>query len=87
LQGGDENSEASFIRHVKRVEAEDFAGTLHRFVDWNQRFVQLDADVAVRSDLVQRCREASARQIAQAMDLDSGVQQRFDRRPDVGAVA
>ncbi len=52
LFGRHEHAEASFIRDVKWIEPQNFAGTLHRFINGNQRLFQLDADVAVSGYLV-----------------------------------
>ena len=48
---------------------------------------QLDADIPVGGDLVQRRCQAAARQVAQAVHFDSGIQQRLNRRPDRSRVA
>jgi len=86
LRGGNEDGEASFIRDIERIEAENFASALHGFVHWDERFFQLDADVAIVRDFIQRRRQTSAGEVAQAVNFDSCIEQRFDRRPDIGAV-
>ncbi len=58
----------SFIRHVQRIESEDFAGTLHGFAHRNPIFVQQHADLRLRCDFVQGSRHAYARRIAHAVD-------------------
>ena len=74
LRGWDEDGEAAFVGDVERIEAEDFARALHCLLHGNQSLFQLDADIAVGGDLVQRRGETAAGQIAQAMDFDSGIQ-------------
>ena len=77
-----EDRKAAFVRDIERIEPENFTGALDGFFYRDQRFFQLDADISIGGDFVQCCREATAREVAQAVDFDSGIQQRFDRGPD-----
>src|SRR5579863_858765 len=87
LRCRDKHRKTAFIRHVQRIEAENFAGALNNFIDRNRDFFQIDADLAVASNLVQGRRQAATGQVAQAVNLDSGIQECFDRGPDVVGVA
>src|ERR1022692_355624 len=62
LRVRNEDCEASFIRDIQEIEPENFAGAWYRLLHGNQSFFQLDADVSVGRDLVQRRgSEASSR--------------------------
>ena len=64
----DDDQALALVRHVERIEAEDFARAAHLFLDRDAHFVQQEADAGLRGDLVQAAGDAAAGRIAQHVD-------------------
>ena len=73
--GADEGDETSFVRHVERVEAEDFTRAAHILADRDGSFIDVNVQPRRLGDFDQRAGEAAARQVAQAVDANPRVEQ------------
>ena len=70
-----ERGNPAFARDLKRIESENFARGVNVFANRNSFFLDQQSPVRRLGDFVQRARQTAARQIAQAMNFNSRLQQ------------
>lgn len=73
---GDISDQPSLVGYIQRVETEHLAERMNAVRDRNPRLVNLDCATRDPGDLAERSGEAAAREVAQAVDLDPGIDQR-----------
>ena len=78
--------EPSLVGQIKRVESEDFARSRNIFAYRHRQLVDADADIRGLGDLDQTAAQAAARQVTQAVNFHSGLQQSSHRLPKRSAV-
>ena len=84
---GDEGYEATFAGYVEGVEAEQLAGAAHFISDLDRSFIYAEVQVRGFGNLDESAREPATCEVAEAVDLDAGVQQGHDGIAEWGAVA
>ena len=75
ILGRDKGNKPSFARDVQWVEAEHFARGVNVFAHRHGFFHNFDAHRRRFGDFVERAGQPAARQVAQTMNFDSGLEQ------------
>jgi hypothetical protein len=83
----DKDCESAFVSDIERIETEQFAGSAYDIRDRDEHFFYRDAKPGDRSDLIQRGRQASTSQVAQAMNFDIGFEKSLNGRPERSRIA
>ncbi len=87
LFGREKGAEASFVRNVERIEAQQFASALHGGQNRDGRLLDVHRDAARLRQLVQRGGEPASCQVAQAMRIETGIEQGPNLRPKRRGIA
>ena len=78
--GRHDGDDLAFVGEIERIEAEDFAKSLHLVAHGCPVLLDLDADAGGLGDLVEHRREPAARRVAHELDLRACVEQCIDER-------
>jgi len=85
--GWNDRESLSFVRHVKRIESENFTGAFHISADRDPRFVEQHPDLRGFTDFAQSAGDPAARWIAQRADIFARGEHRLDQPIQRGSVA
>src|SRR5579864_9422982 len=77
-----ERGESSLASDMERVQAENLARRAHIFANRDQFFIDLQREVGGFRDFIENARQSAACEVAQAMDVDAGLQHISDRSPE-----
>src|SRR5450756_2406422 len=80
---GSEDDEATLVRHVHRVEAQDLAGAAHVLTDGNGPLVNRHANLRRTGNFVQGTGKPSAGDVPKAVDIDACLLYTSDAADDL----
>ena len=84
---GNKGGKSAFTRHLQRVQPENLAGAADILADGDQCFLDRQGQAGRLGDFVEHTRQAAAREIAQAVNFNSGAQQLADQAGDRRRIA
>ena len=77
----------AFVRHIKRIQSENFARAFYFFVYWDRCFIEEHADFCRLRDLGERAGYAATSGIAQDVNVDPVSKNRSDQSSCSGALS